>query len=124
MVALDHVHETSERTLFELVMRPRLWRLSLGRHSRVYTETSVSEIVSDIFTRNSFSPHDFRIDLRGSYRPLPHVCQYRESDLAFISRWMERLGWTYYFEQAEQHERVVIVDDQKLHPQSRFVSVR
>jgi len=53
---------------------------------------------------------DFALQLAGTYAPREHVCQYGESDLAFISRWMEREGMYYVFEQAEDHERLIIMD--------------
>ena len=48
--------------------------------------------------------------MTGSYAPEEHVCQYRESDLAFVSRWMEHLGMYYYFEQGDDAEKLVVTD--------------
>ncbi len=50
-----------------------------------------------------------------TYKPQEHVCQYQESNLDFISRWMEREGMYYYFEQGDDAEVLVITDSVSKH---------
>jgi len=46
--------------------------------------------------------------LSASYPPLEYVVQYRESDLAFISRLLEQAGIYYFFKhQADKHTLVL-----------------
>jgi len=59
---------------------------------------------------NALSGDDYELRL-GNYAKEEHVCQYRESDLAFLSRWMEREGIFYYFEHTEDGEKLIICDD-------------
>jgi hypothetical protein len=43
----------------------------------------------------------FELCLNGKYGEREHVCQYEESDLAFVERWIEREGMYYFFEHGE-----------------------
>jgi type VI secretion system secreted protein VgrG len=53
---------------------------------------------------------NFDFKLQSSYPSWEYVCQYDESHFNFVSRWMERDGMYYYFEQTEQGEKMVITD--------------
>ncbi len=53
---------------------------------------------------------NFDFKLQGSYPSWEYVCQYDESHFNFVSRWMERDGMYYYFEQTDQGEKMVITD--------------
>ncbi|MDC0739952.1 type VI secretion system Vgr family protein [Polyangium mundeleinium] len=107
--SLEHLHSFGGRSLVRAVIVPRLWTLGLSRHSRNFTKKSVPEILQAILEDNGFTSEDFEIRLSG-YAKEEHVCQYHESDLAFISRWMEREGIYYYFEHAENGEKLIICD--------------
>jgi type VI secretion system secreted protein VgrG len=93
---------------------PRLWQLSLTRHSRMFTKQSIPEIIQAVLEDEGIT--DFELKLTGSYAIEEHVCQYKESSLDFIQRWMEREGMYYYFEQTEDGEKLVITDDKSQHP--------
>ncbi|MDC3952644.1 type VI secretion system tip protein VgrG [Polyangium jinanense] len=107
--SLEHLHSFGGRSLVRAVIVPRLWTLGLSRHSRNFTKKSVPEIIQAILEDNGFTSDDFEIRLSG-YGKEEHVCQYHESDLAFISRWMERDGIYYYFEHSENGEKLIICD--------------
>jgi type VI secretion system secreted protein VgrG len=107
--SLEHLHSYGGRSLIRAVIVPRLWTLGLSRHSRNFTKKSVPDILKAILEDNGFSSDDFEIRLTG-YAKEEHVCQYHESDLAFISRWMEREGIYYYFEHSESGEKLIICD--------------
>ena len=53
---------------------------------------------------------DYDLKLSQTYKPEEHVCQYQESHFDFISRWMEREGMYYYFEQGDSAERLHFVE--------------
>src|SRR5262249_54389262 len=53
---------------------------------------------------------DHRAVLTGSYAPREYCVQYRESDLAFISRLMEEEGIYYFFEHTEDKDTLVLAD--------------
>ena len=49
--------------------------------------------------------------LRGTYAPRDFVVQYKESDLAFVSRLAEHLGISFYFHHGDATDTMVFTDD-------------
>jgi type VI secretion system secreted protein VgrG len=106
------LHEMPSRALARIALVPRLWRLGLSAHSRLYTEKSVPDVVKDVLTRTGLSDGtDFEMRLSGSYSAEAHVCQYHESDLHFVQRWLEHEGIHYFFEHQDGVDKLVICDD-------------
>lgn len=100
--------------LYRAVLAPHLWRLSLARRSRVFVDQTVPEIVESVLRECGFEDgeYTFRLENARRYTPLDHVCQYRETNLDFVSRRLEQAGLYYYFEHPEEGaaERLVITD--------------
>ncbi len=104
---VDHLHEYDGYALLRAVLVPRLSELALSRHSRIFTQKSVPDVIKAVLAENGVT--DFECNL-GAYDVEEHICQYRESDLDFISRWMEREGIRYWFEHTEDGERLILAD--------------
>jgi type VI secretion system secreted protein VgrG len=127
LAEFDQLHQAGGFTFYRAVLVPRLWQLSLYRNSEVYlNEQSIPDIVESLFAGARFGAgRDYVLKLTGAYRPHSYVCQYQETPLAFISRWLEREGIYYYFEQADGIERLVLLDDMVAQPaQALAVSYR
>ncbi|HLM73152.1 MAG TPA: contractile injection system protein, VgrG/Pvc8 family, partial [Polyangiaceae bacterium] len=107
--SMELLHEYGGRALLRGVIVPKLWTLSLSRHSRMFTKKALPDVIKAILKDNGFTGSDYELRLK-SYSPEEHICQYRESDLDFISRWMEREGLYYFFEHSEGGEKLVISD--------------
>ncbi|MFC3551862.1 type VI secretion system Vgr family protein [Lysobacter cavernae] len=84
---------------YRLSLVPWTWLLGQGRHSRVYQDKTVVQIVEAVFA--GYAPlaawqwgDEVAAFLAGT-RPRSYCVQYRESDLAFVSRLLaeEGLGW-------------------------------
>jgi type VI secretion system secreted protein VgrG len=88
---------------------PWLWFLSLAADCRVYEKMSVLDIVEDVFKRNSWT--DFSVKTTGGYPKREYCVQYRESDLAFVSRLMEEEGIFYFFQHTDSKHTLVLADD-------------
>ena len=71
---------------------------------------SLPEIIEAVLGDNALSSDDYELRL-GKYPKEEHVCQYRESDLAFLSRWLEREGIYYFFEHSDDGEKLILCDD-------------
>jgi type VI secretion system secreted protein VgrG len=110
VAALELVEDLQRFSLLRLHLVPRLWRLGLGEHSRVFVDTALPEILSQTLEDGGLTSSDYELRLTGSYRPLAHVCQVRESRLTFVTRWLERVGAYYFFEHGEEQEKLVIAD--------------
>lgn len=102
---------------YRLKVVPNLYKCSFNVSSRVYQQKSIKQIIADILSKNSIDSSMYEIKLaEGSYEePLDYVCQYNESDLNFISRWMESVGIYYYFEFGDGVDKLVITDSKLAH---------
>jgi type VI secretion system secreted protein VgrG len=115
LATLELLHHADGQALVQATLVPRLWRLTLTHHSRMFTEQSIPDIVKAVLEDGGLTPDDYVFKLSRTYAPQEHVCQYQESHLAFVSRWLEREGMYYYFEQGDAHERLVITDAKSFH---------
>lgn len=109
------------RALIRAALVPRLWQLRLSTHSRIFTNMTVPDILQVVLEENGVMDVELRL---GAYEPEEHVCQYRESDLDFISRWMEREGIFYFFEHSEEGERLILCDHKVYNEDSVGLPVR
>jgi type VI secretion system secreted protein VgrG len=114
--AIELVHELPGDALYRLELAPKLWGLSLSHHNRVFVGKTVPEVLEAVLRMGGLHGEaDLAKRLERTYRPVDHICQYNESDLAFVSRWMEREGIYYYFEHNDAQERLVLTDTKALH---------
>ena len=116
------IDELDDRTEMVLRVVPQLWDLTLTMHSRIFTDVTIPEIIEA--TLKFSGVNNYRLSLTETYAKLEHVCQYREDNLSFISRLMEREGIYYYFEHGEEEELLVITDHRSIHQKSPASPVR
>ncbi len=102
------VHVDGNGALMRLTLVPTFWRTSLSRHNRVFTDVTVPQIIEAVLREDEVRNVDVR--LVDSYAVREHVGQYRESNLDFVSRLMEREGIFYFFEHDGDTDRMVIAD--------------
>jgi type VI secretion system secreted protein VgrG len=79
---------------YRLILRPWLWLLSRTSDCRIF-KGKAPAIIERVFTDRGFS--HFRDGTSGSFPELEYCVQYRETDLAFVSRLMEQHGIYYFF---------------------------
>ncbi len=108
--AFELLHEHGDYSLFHATLVPQLWQLTQTFHSRIFTNKSIPEILAEVLEDGGLGAEDYVLKLAQTYKPHEHVCQYAESHFDFISRWMEREGMYYFFEQGEASEKLVITD--------------
>lgn len=104
--SFEQVNKELELVKYRAVLVPTLSRLALAHQSRVFQKIKVPDLVKKIC-----DDHSVQIDtskLSGSFDEREYIVQYEESDLDFISRWMEHEGIYYYFVQSEDHEKMVL----------------
>jgi type VI secretion system secreted protein VgrG len=109
VVAIELVDCQQDHALFQLTMAPALARLEHGVHSRIFTKKSIPDIVKAVIDEYGLD-HELELRLDGEHPVEEHVCQYRETDLAFVSRWLEREGIHYFFEHDGDVEKLVLAD--------------
>lgn len=114
LATLELLHASEVYTLLRATIAPRFWRLSLNHHSRLFTDKSLPDILREVLDEGGLSG-GYELRLKRDYAPEEHVCQYRESDFDFLSRWMEHEGLYYFFEHGDDAEKLVIADDRSAH---------
>jgi type VI secretion system secreted protein VgrG len=102
---------------YKLVLRPWLWLLGNQAGCRIYLDKKVTEIIEDVFKKSNFSNGThFRFDTTNeTYDKIEYCVQYRETDLAFVSRLMEQHGIYYYFEHGDGKHTMVLADGPPVH---------
>jgi len=97
---------------YALVLRPWAYLMSLRRKQQIYHDKTVVQIIGEVF-----APYgkDIENRLTGDYPTLEYTVQYRESDLAFATRMMERFGISYHFTHADGTHTLVLTDDITAH---------
>ncbi len=100
--------------LLRATLGPALTRLALARRNRVWVDQSVPDVVMSVLRECGLGEHDveLRLENPARYAPVEHLCQYRESNLDFVSRRLEAEGIYYHFEHPEggASELLVISD--------------
>ena len=98
---------------YKLVLRPWLWLLGHKADCRIFLDKDVKEIIKQVFTDAGFNDFEFRTN--GDYDKIPYCVQYRETDLAFVSRLMELYGIYYFFEHTDSKHTLVLADMRSSH---------
>jgi type VI secretion system secreted protein VgrG len=81
--------------LYQLVLRPWIWMLSLASNCQIYENQSPKDIIKDALGNGKYGD---TVDLMtGDYPTLEYTVQYRETYLNFVLRLMEKYGIYYYF---------------------------
>lgn len=110
VASIEYTGESRRYQLYELTLVPRAWRL-LHRHGcQTFQNKTTAEVVTAVLKDAGLTKDDFRFDLSASYTPRNYCVQYRESDLAFISRLLEEDGIVYYFEHGDARATMVFAD--------------
>ena len=100
-----------ERTEYKVTLVPRIARLGLSEYSEIYTlEKDIPGLLEEVLKEAGFTSQDFQFKVAEERRPRSFVCQYRETLLQFLDRWVEREGIVYYFDHSGEKERVIFYD--------------
>jgi type VI secretion system secreted protein VgrG len=116
LAGFDQLHRADGYVFYRAVLVPRLWRLSLYRISEVYlNEQAIPAIIEGVLKGARLPTYAFELKLMGSYRPRSFVCQYQETHLDFLSRWMEKEGMYYWFDHSGRDDKLIIADNRMMH---------
>lgn len=118
----EQLGQVDDYAFYRVVLVPRVWRLGLNRINDVYLdEQTIPEIIGTLLERNGLKGPDYRILVKdpGQYRQRSFTCQYQETDLNFIARWMEQEGLYFYFDHESKSatgEVLTILDYREAQP--------
>lgn len=107
---------STDHVWYEMILRPRLWRLSLSTQSRVFQDLTVPEIVAEVLAGHGFAASDFAFRLGDPYSTREYCVQYQETDLQFVSRLLEFEGISYSFRHEPDGEVLTMTDDARHYP--------
>ncbi len=91
---------------YRAVVAPRLQYLANTRQSRVFLNKSVRDIVIEVVKSAGYTDDSIEFPSTIASTAREYVVQYEESDLAFISRWLEHEGVFYYFDHSGSTEKI------------------
>ncbi|BCE02868.1 type VI secretion system Vgr family protein [Marinicellulosiphila megalodicopiae] len=112
----EQLHEFNDHIYYRAKLVPKLWWSNLTTHNQVFLKQSVTDLVELALQDADLESQDYEFsNLINTYEQNPYVCQYSESHFQFVSRWLEREGIYYHFEQNEDGEVVVFNDDCSTH---------
>ncbi|SDN24983.1 type VI secretion system secreted protein VgrG [Desulfonauticus submarinus] len=106
----EQLQKINEYVFYRAILVPKLWYLTLTHHNQVFLNKNVQEILKLVLEDAGLTEVDYEFRLQEEYKPLEYVCQYGESHFDFISRWCEREGIYYFFEQGDEKEKVIFTD--------------
>jgi len=114
----EQLQDVGGYAIYRTYLVPRLWWLSVIQHNQVFLNKTIEEFMKEILNDGDLTDLDYEFRLQGSYEPVEYVCQYGETHLNFLSHWCERKGIYYYFEQAEDREKIIFTDTKVAHKES------
>ena len=102
-------------TLYRVEVVPALWMLGHRYNCRIFQNQPIPDTIKQVLTGAGIPSDRMQLSLKKKYSPRDYCVQYRESDLAFISRLMEEYGLFYFFQHAEDKHVLVVGDDAVVH---------
>ncbi|MDE8743594.1 type VI secretion system tip protein VgrG [Pectobacterium polaris] len=97
------------RTRYQAEIRPALWRLGLRTNARLFQAQKPEAIIGALLEEAGIT--DYAFALRNEHAVREYCVQYRESDLAFITRLAAEEGLYFFHEFEEGKHRLVFADD-------------
>ncbi|AOR58290.1 type VI secretion system tip protein VgrG [Pectobacterium parmentieri] len=97
------------RTRYQAEVRPALWRLGLRTNARIFQAQKPEDIIGTLLEESGIT--DYAFALRHDHAPREYCVQYRESDLAFVTRLAAEEGLYFFHEFEAGKHRVVFADD-------------
>ncbi len=123
--SFEQMHQAAGMVFYRAELVPHLWRTTLTHYNEIFLNKNAQDMLGEALQKGGLKQGlNFDFKLQGSYPSREYVCQYDESYFNFVSRWMERDGMYYYFEQTDQGEKMIITDTHISHsPMSEGTSL-
>jgi len=115
----EQLHEVKGSYFYRALLVPRLWQADLYRENQLFLDKTVPDIIEEILKQTGLTTQDYELKLTKNYPYWEYICQYAETDFDFVSRWMEREGIYFFFQQGEDNEKLIITDSSTAHEDIR-----
>ncbi len=103
-----HIRRLNGKYVYQVVLMPRLQLLTLNTRTRVFLKQSCLTMIENIL-KDADIEYKIRIAGNQSYPQREYSCQFEETDFAFVSRWLEKQGIVYFFEEREDGKADILV---------------
>lgn len=130
LAEFEQLHKAGKACFYRAVLVPHLWLLSLSRRSDIHLHKSILDVMAEVLDQRGLKQQQgpgpryepqvdaasgFALNLRDltRFRTREYVCQYQESPLDFISRWLEKEGIYYYFDHDGRSSDLMVLLDEK-----------
>ncbi len=110
--------ERAQRHRYRLVLRPYFHGLAYRVRSRIFQDLDAIEIAQKIFKDSGVPTDAVQWSAAGTYPKRVYCTQWKESELAFVSRLLEDEGIFYMFEHSELDHVMKVGDDPSLFSES------
>ncbi len=116
VMRFEQMQKIDDFIFYRAVLVPRLWRLTQAMQNQIFLDKKPKDFLKTCIISNHFSETDFELKINNTaVDPWDYVCQYNESPFHFISRWMEKYGIYYYFDQTGDQDVMVCTDTRMAH---------
>lgn len=96
---------------YNLKLRPWLWVAEQRRQQQIFHNQTAPQIIERVLSSYAHLGKPHLVNrLQSDYPELEYTVQYRESDMAFVCRMMERFGISYHFVFAPGNHSMVLTD--------------
>lgn len=107
----DGFESESDHTSYHILVVPRAYRMTLHETLDIFMDLTVPEILEKKLELARLEKgKDYELRLYDTYPKREFVVQYRETDLAFVSRLTEHLGISFFFEHRDGRDVIVFTD--------------
>ncbi|AUH64611.1 type VI secretion system Vgr family protein [Paracoccus zhejiangensis] len=101
---------------YDLVLRPWLWLAGRRKNQKIFHNKTVVQIVEQVLGEYaSLGDPALEVKLGETYPVLEYTVQFRESDLDFVRRQLERHGISFHFRYSAGNHTMVLTDDVMSH---------
>ncbi|MGD9971504.1 MAG: type VI secretion system Vgr family protein [Desulfatirhabdiaceae bacterium] len=114
--SFEQLHQAGSYIFYRAELRPKLWWLTLTHHNQVFLDKRLDQFLTAVLQDGGLSQGlDFDLRFKEKRSSCEYVCQFGESHFGFVSRWMEREGAYYWFEQSDTSEKMIASDTHIAH---------
>lgn len=112
----QQLQQAGKHVFYQAMLVPKAWLLTQAQHNQIFLNQDIPATISQCLTDGGLSQGlDFEIDTSREYAKREYVCQYNETHHDFVSRWMERNGFYFFFDQSGRQEKLTITDSLDVH---------
>ena len=97
--------------VLEVIVRPALWRLGLGRDHRMFSAMSALDVVERVFAD---AGEKLRVEIDARPKEREAIAQFDESDLALFDRLVDEEGWIWWLDHDDGSTAVLHDDVRRL----------